>query len=100
MIRLFSVVFNIGSVIGVLSLIVLCLQRKHLLNSLLCLEIIILSIFLIVLASRINLRIEGAMIFVLLTIAASEAAMGLRLLVIFIRSHGNDYVSSLSTHKC
>nr|YP_010545667.1 NADH dehydrogenase subunit 4L [Acanthopleura loochooana]UYG48463.1 NADH dehydrogenase subunit 4L [Acanthopleura loochooana] len=100
MMSLFSVVFNIGSVMGVLSLIVLCLQRKHLLNSLLCLEMMMLSIFLIVLASSINLSMEGAMIFVLLTMAASEAAMGLSLLVIFIRSHGNDYVSSLSTHKC
>nr|AUJ21411.1 NADH dehydrogenase subunit 4L [Chaetopleura apiculata] len=76
------------------------LQRKHLLNCLLSLEMILLSIFLVILSLLSGVSSEGLMIFILLTFAACEASLGLALLVILIRSHGNDYVFSLSTHKC
>ncbi|YP_010718650.1 NADH dehydrogenase subunit 4L (mitochondrion) [Liolophura japonica] len=100
MMSLFNSIFSVGVVMSILSLMVFCLQRKHLLNSLLALEMMMLSIFLVVLASSANISSEGIMVFVMLTLAASEAALGLSLLVILIRSHGNDYVSSLSMHKC
>nr|YP_010952635.1 NADH dehydrogenase subunit 4L [Acanthopleura vaillantii]WMQ53042.1 NADH dehydrogenase subunit 4L [Acanthopleura vaillantii] len=100
MMSVVSSMFSVGVIISVLSLLIFCLQRKHLLNSLLSLEMLMLSVFLVILVSTIGASEEGLVVFVFLAFAASEAAMGLSLLVVFIRSHGSDYVLCLSTHKC
>nr|QIZ12568.1 NADH dehydrogenase subunit 4L [Tonicia forbesii] len=100
MMSLNNPMFSIGVLSGVVSLLVFCLQRKHLLNSLLSLEMTMLSVFLTILSCSVNISNEGLFIFILLALAACEAALGLSLLVVLIRSHGNDYVSSLSIHKC
>nr|QIZ12671.1 NADH dehydrogenase subunit 4L [Acanthopleura echinata] len=92
--------FNVGVLSSMISVLVFCLQRKHLLNSLLSLEMMMLSIFLVIFSCSVNISSEGLVVFILLALAACEAALGLSLLVILIRSHGNDYVSSLSIHKC
>nr|BBB16280.1 NADH dehydrogenase subunit 4L [Pagurus minutus] len=59
--------------------------RKHLLNTLLSLEFIMLGIFFLLF---------------FLTLAACEGALGLSLLVSIVRSHGNDYFNSFSTLGC
>nr|YP_009755019.1 NADH dehydrogenase subunit 4L [Lepidozona coreanica]QIP53385.1 NADH dehydrogenase subunit 4l [Lepidozona coreanica] len=89
-----------GVFVSLASIMSFCLQRKHLLNSLLSLEMVLLSVFLIMVSMANEWSNEGLMVFILLTLAACEASLGLSLLVILIRSHGNDYVMSLSTHKC
>nr|YP_009034057.1 NADH dehydrogenase subunit 4L [Sypharochiton sinclairi]AHZ60676.1 NADH dehydrogenase subunit 4L [Sypharochiton sinclairi] len=92
--------FSLGALSSMISFLLLCLQRKHLLNALLSLEMIMLSIFLVVVALAGEMSSESLLIFVLLVFMACEAALGLSLLVVLIRSHGNDYVSSMSIHKC
>nr|QIZ12542.1 NADH dehydrogenase subunit 4L [Tonicina zschaui] len=91
--------FTISVAISLISLVSFCLQRKHLLNSLLSLEMLTLSIFLMIMASASNSNNESILIFLFLTFAACEASLGLAMLVILIRTHGNDYVQSLSTNK-
>nr|YP_007474222.1 NADH dehydrogenase subunit 4L [Opaepele loihi]AEX32612.1 NADH dehydrogenase subunit 4L [Opaepele loihi] len=74
--------------------------RKHLLNTLLSLEYIMLSIFWFMAVMLVNLG--GDMYFVLffLTLAACEGALGLALLVSVVRTHGNDNFSSFSVLQC
>nr|NP_008179.1 NADH dehydrogenase subunit 4L [Katharina tunicata]AAC48368.1 NADH dehydogenase subunit 4L [Katharina tunicata] len=100
MMNFFNPLFTLGALSSISALMTICLQRKHLLNTLLALEILMVSIFLLLVSLSNLMSNEGLMIFVLLTLAASEASIGLAMLVILIRAHGNDYVSSISIHKC
>nr|ALS46276.1 NADH dehydrogenase subunit 4L [Glycera americana] len=80
------------------SILTMISQRRHLLMALLALEGVMLTMTLIVVMfSSTN---ELFMSFVLLTLAACEASLGLACLVIITRSFGNDYFKSLSTNKC
>nr|YP_009131235.1 NADH dehydrogenase subunit 4L [Cryptochiton stelleri]AIA77084.1 NADH dehydrogenase subunit 4L [Cryptochiton stelleri] len=92
--------FTLGLISTILALLTICFQRKHLLNALLALEILMVSIFMLMISLSHLMSNEGLTIFILLTMAAAEASIGLSLLVILIRCHGNDYVSSLSVNKC
>nr|YP_009773422.1 NADH dehydrogenase subunit 4L [Chiton albolineatus]QIZ12645.1 NADH dehydrogenase subunit 4L [Chiton albolineatus] len=92
--------FSLGVLSSFFSFLLFCLQRKHLLNALLSLEMVMLSIFLVFISLLTGSNNEGLMTFILLVFMACEASLGLSLLVIFIRSHGNDYVSSMTMHKC
>nr|YP_009773409.1 NADH dehydrogenase subunit 4L [Dendrochiton gothicus]QIZ12632.1 NADH dehydrogenase subunit 4L [Dendrochiton gothicus] len=100
MMNFFNPMFTLGVISSLAALLTFCLQRKHLLNALLALEILMVSIFLLMISLSNLMSNEGLTIFVLLTLAASEASIGLAMLVILIRCHGNDYVSSLAIHKC
>lgn len=74
--------------------------RKHLLNSLLRLEFIILGIFSLIIN---NLSLLGNEIFFslfFLALAACEGALGLSLLVTMVRSHGNDYFNAFRSLEC
>jgi len=75
-------------------------KRKHLLNTLLRLEYIILRVFwLIVLTlSLIGQEIYFSLFF--LTFAACEGALGLALLVSIVRRHGNDRFGSFNLLQC
>uniref|UniRef100_UPI00315CB5EF NADH dehydrogenase subunit 4L n=1 Tax=Jasus edwardsii TaxID=95461 RepID=UPI00315CB5EF len=73
---------------------------KHLLNTLLSLEFIMLGIFFCL---SVFLPVCGKeMYFVLffLTMVACEGALGLSLLVAIVRTHGNDYYNSFSVLQC
>nr|YP_009131209.1 NADH dehydrogenase subunit 4L [Cyanoplax caverna]AIA77058.1 NADH dehydrogenase subunit 4L [Cyanoplax caverna] len=100
MISFFDPFLYLGILTSVVSFMTLCLQRKHLLNALLCLEILMVGIFILLIFLCNMLSNEGLVIFIFLTLTASGASVGLALLVILIRCHGNDYVSSCSLHKC
>lgn len=85
-----------------ISLIGLLIYRSHLISSLLCLEGIILSLFviasLIILSTHFTL---ASMIpIILLVFAACEAALGLALLVIISNTYGTDYVQNLNLLQC
>ena len=82
-----------------LSLIALVLQHKHLLNVLLCLEVGIISLFLL-LFSYSQSFYRGYVSLILITLRACEASLGLSVLVSMIRACGNDYVNSFSRQKC
>ena len=99
MINFFNPLLTLGLLRSVRALITICLQRKHILNALIILEILIVSIFLILISLAAALHNEGLIIFVILTLAACEARIGLAMLVILIRTHGNDYITSISLNK-
>nr|ALQ78810.1 NADH dehydrogenase subunit 4L [Glycera capitata] len=79
-------------------LVTMITQRRHLLMALLALESVMLTLALVIIMfSSTN---ELFMSFILLTIAACEASLGLACLVITTRSYGNDHLKSLSLNKC
>nr|YP_010952718.1 NADH dehydrogenase subunit 4L [Trapezia guttata]WMQ53138.1 NADH dehydrogenase subunit 4L [Trapezia guttata] len=73
---------------------------KHLLNALLSLEFMTLGVFWLM--SMQLSAMSGEMYFTLffLTLAACEGALGLTLLVVAVRSHGNDRFMSFSLLEC
>nr|YP_009045962.1 NADH dehydrogenase subunit 4L [Thenus orientalis]CDR98458.1 NADH dehydrogenase subunit 4L [Thenus orientalis] len=73
---------------------------KHLLNTLLSLEFIMLGIF-FVLSNCLSVS-GNEMYFVLffLSMVACEGALGLSLLVSIVRTHGNDHYNSFSILQC
>nr|YP_009051402.1 NADH dehydrogenase subunit 4L [Tetrastemma olgarum]AIH00390.1 NADH dehydrogenase subunit 4L [Tetrastemma olgarum] len=95
----FFSVFFVGIFTVLISMFVFVFQRFHYLMSLLCLEMMILGLFLLVL-SVYSFKNEGFLVFVLLTFAACEAAVGLGLLISLIRSHGSDFFRLISVYEC
>ena len=75
-------------------------RRKHILNSLLRLEFIILIIFCLIRSRLQNLGVEVYFLSFFLTIAACEGSLGLSLLVCLVRTHGNDYFNNFSVLLC
>lgn len=86
----------------ILSLIGILVYRSHLISSLLCLEGIILSLFVIISVIILNnhLTLASMIPIVLLVFAACEAALGLSLLVIVSNTYGTDYVQNLNLLQC
>nr|AEX32638.1 NADH dehydrogenase subunit 4L [Alvinocaris longirostris] len=74
--------------------------RKHLLNTLLSLEYIMLSIFWFMVVMLVNLGGDSYFFLFFFTFAACEGALGLALLVSVVRTHGNDNFSSFSVLRC
>nr|YP_010880983.1 NADH dehydrogenase subunit 4L [Tamiops mcclellandii]WIA65275.1 NADH dehydrogenase subunit 4L [Tamiops mcclellandii] len=84
------------------SLLGMFIYRSHLMSSLLCLEGMMLSMFilstLMVLNSHFSLSYMLPII--LLVFAACEAAVGLALLVMVSNTYGLDYVQNLNILQC
>ena len=74
--------------------------RKHLLNTLLSLEFIMVNLFwfMVILVRSVGGDLYFRLFF--LTLAACEGALGLALLVSIVRTHGNDSFSSFRVLKC
>nr|YP_009917600.1 NADH dehydrogenase subunit 4L [Muscardinus avellanarius]QLM00989.1 NADH dehydrogenase subunit 4L [Muscardinus avellanarius] len=85
-----------------LSFLGVLLYRSHLMSSLLCLEGMMLSMFIINSVIIINLHFSLSFIMpiILLVFAACEAAIGLALLVMVSNSYGLDYVKNLNMLQC
>uniref|UniRef100_UPI0030FE8E40 NADH dehydrogenase subunit 4L n=1 Tax=Sicista caudata TaxID=2599793 RepID=UPI0030FE8E40 len=85
-----------------LALLGTLMFRTHLMSTLLCLEGMMLSIF--VLSSIVTLSLHNILSFIfpvtILVFAACEAAVGLALLVMVSNSYGNDYVQNLNLLQC
>nr|ARH54399.1 NADH dehydrogenase subunit 4L [Harmonia quadripunctata] len=79
------------------SMLNFMLNRKHLLMTLLSLEMVILVLFFMMYNFFIMFNFECYFILIFLTMSVCESALGLSLLVAMIRSYGNDYFNSLST---
>ena len=67
--------------------------------SLLSLELMILGLVLRVLSFS-GVGVEGFLVFVLLSFASCEAALGLALLVRLVRSHGRDFMGVVGVFEC
>lgn len=92
--RLLGIMLIFGRYVG------LFLERGHLLIILLLLEAVMLGLFfLLVFEVRSGLT-NFYVCLVLIRFGACEAAVGLALLVSLIRTHGNDFISTLTIYEC
>lgn len=84
-------------IIGLLGFVY---SRKHLLSTLLSLEIIVLGLFGFVIYVG-NLFFGDLYISIIfLTFSVCEGALGLSVLVFLVRCHGNDYFRTFNLLKC
>nr|QKX65246.1 NADH dehydrogenase subunit 4L [Acanthogobius stigmothonus] len=86
----------------VLALSGLAFNRAHLLSALLCLEGMMLSLFLALSLWTLELNVTSltSSPMLLLAFSACEASAGLALLVATARTHGTDRLKSLNLLKC
>ncbi|YP_002894725.1 NADH dehydrogenase subunit 4L (mitochondrion) [Moschus berezovskii] len=84
------------------SLTGLLMYRSHLMSSLLCLEGMMLSLFIMATLTILNTHftLASMMPIILLVFAACEAALGLSLLVMVSNTYGTDYVQNLNLLQC
>nr|YP_007624998.1 NADH dehydrogenase subunit 4L [Taurotragus derbianus]YP_007626701.1 NADH dehydrogenase subunit 4L [Tragelaphus eurycerus]YP_007626714.1 NADH dehydrogenase subunit 4L [Tragelaphus oryx]YP_007626727.1 NADH dehydrogenase subunit 4L [Tragelaphus scriptus]ABP38165.1 NADH dehydrogenase subunit 4L [Taurotragus derbianus]AEP22217.1 NADH dehydrogenase subunit 4L [Tragelaphus eurycerus]AEP22230.1 NADH dehydrogenase subunit 4L [Tragelaphus oryx]AEP22256.1 NADH dehydrogenase subunit 4L [Tragelaphus s len=84
------------------SLTGLLMYRSHLMSSLLCLEGMMLSLFVMAALTILNshFTLASMMPIILLVFAACEAALGLSLLVMVSNTYGTDYVQNLNLLQC
>nr|YP_009427724.1 NADH dehydrogenase subunit 4L [Myocastor coypus]APC60925.1 NADH dehydrogenase subunit 4L [Myocastor coypus]ASU96473.1 NADH dehydrogenase subunit 4L [Myocastor coypus]AXQ02548.1 NADH dehydrogenase subunit 4L [Myocastor coypus] len=78
------------------------IYRSHLMSSLLCLEGMMLSMFILGSITILNLHYTSSfsLPIILLVFAACEAAVGLALLVMISNTYGIDYVQNLNLLQC
>nr|AAB87191.1 NADH dehydrogenase subunit 4L [Notiomys edwardsii] len=76
--------------------------RSHLMSSLLCLEGMMLSLFIMMTITALNSQsmIMYAIPITMLVFAACEAAIGLALLAMISNTYGTDYVQNLNLLQC
>lgn len=87
--------------VGILGgLVAFVSGRKHLLNTLLSLEFIIVNLFWFMVIQVRNMGGDLYFRLFFLTLAACEGALGLALLVSIVRSHGNDNFRGFRVLKC
>nr|WNH19080.1 NADH dehydrogenase subunit 4L [Gibberichthys pumilus] len=86
----------------ILGLVGLAFHRTHLLSALLCLEGMMLSLFIALSLWALQLDATGysASPMLLLAFSACEASAGLALLVATSRTHGTDRLQSLNLLQC
>nr|AYQ19128.1 NADH dehydrogenase subunit 4L [Erotylinae sp. 4 ACP-2013] len=79
------------------GLIMFSMKHKHMLLMLLSLEFIIISLYfsLFLYLAMINYELFFLMIF--LTMSVCEGVLGLSMLVLMIRTYGNDYIMTFSS---
>nr|YP_007626519.1 NADH dehydrogenase subunit 4L [Philantomba maxwellii]AEP21983.1 NADH dehydrogenase subunit 4L [Philantomba maxwellii] len=97
-----SLVFMNIMVAFTVSLTGLLMYRSHLMSSLLCLEGMMLSLFIMATLMILNshFTLASMMPIILLVFAACEAALGLSLLVMVSNTYGTDYVQNLNLLQC
>nr|AGN71323.1 NADH dehydrogenase subunit 4L [Leptophryne borbonica] len=85
-----------------LSLLGLSFNRTHLLSALLCLEGMMLSIFIGLSLWAIKYFLITPLLYpvVMLTMSACEASLGLSLMIATARSHGSDNLNTLNLLQC
>nr|BAH70429.1 NADH dehydrogenase subunit 4L [Plica plica] len=85
-----------------LGIMGLSLHRTHLVSALLCIEGMMLIMFILLTMSYLSLQITTLvpMPIMLLAFSACEAGTGLALLVATSRTHGNDHLNNLNLLQC
>nr|WNH23215.1 NADH dehydrogenase subunit 4L [Isistius brasiliensis] len=91
--------FNSAFILGLTGL---AFNRSHLLSALLCLEGMMLSLFIAMALWSMTLNSTSCSIIpmILLTFSACEASAGLALLVATTRTHGSDHLQNLNLLQC
>nr|YP_010574428.1 NADH dehydrogenase subunit 4L [Dipodomys merriami]UZH94522.1 NADH dehydrogenase subunit 4L [Dipodomys merriami] len=95
------VMFNLYITFSI-SLLGTMIFRSHMMSSLLCLEGMMLSLFLMlsILITFTHSTFSFTLPIILLVLAACEAAVGLALLVKVSNTYGSDYVQNLNLLQC
>nr|YP_010535346.1 NADH dehydrogenase subunit 4L [Morimospasma tuberculatum]UYB77597.1 NADH dehydrogenase subunit 4L [Morimospasma tuberculatum]WEY30155.1 NADH dehydrogenase subunit 4L [Morimospasma sp.] len=83
--------------LSIVGMIVFSLKREHLLIMLLSLEFIMISLYLNLLIYLAQLNYEFFFSMIFLSMSVCEGALGLAILVLMIRTQGNDYILSFSS---
>nr|YP_086901.1 NADH dehydrogenase subunit 4L [Bipes tridactylus]AAT08550.1 NADH dehydrogenase subunit 4L [Bipes tridactylus] len=85
-----------------LSLVGMAFHRVHLISVLLCIESIMLTMYMFLTLCSINTMtpLLSTSPLMLLTLSACEASTGLSLLVTTIRTHTTDHINSLNVLQC
>nr|ACY65565.1 NADH dehydrogenase subunit 4L [Pan troglodytes verus] len=85
-----------------ISLLGMLAYRSHLMSSLLCLEGMMLSLFIMATLMTLNTHslLANIVPITMLVFAACEAAVGLALLVSISNTYGLDYVHNLNLLQC
>nr|APT41549.1 NADH dehydrogenase subunit 4L [Sciopemyia fluviatilis] len=83
-------------VLFICAMVIFVSSQKHLLSMLLSLEFIVLSLFIFLLMFLSVFSYEGYFSMVFLTFCVCEGVLGLSLLIMLVRSHGNDYFQSIN----
>nr|ATB18516.1 NADH dehydrogenase subunit 4L [Proechimys steerei] len=96
-----SILFNM-TMAFIVSFMGVMIYRSHMMSSLLCLEGMMLSLFILGTTTMLNLQHTSSfsMPIMLLVFAACEAAVGLALLVMISNTYGIDYVQNLNLLQC
>nr|YP_009652377.1 NADH dehydrogenase subunit 4L [Nothrotheriops shastensis]QDA81214.1 NADH dehydrogenase subunit 4L [Nothrotheriops shastensis] len=86
----------------ILALLGLLMYRSHMMSSLLCLEGLMLSLFVLSTLLILNNHhtLSAMMPIILMVFAACEAALGLALLIMVSNTYGLDYVQNLNLLQC
>nr|AAA67393.1 presumptive protein 4L [Sceloporus grammicus]AAA67405.1 presumptive protein 4L [Sceloporus grammicus] len=86
----------------ILSIMGLSMHRMHLMSALLCIEGMMLALFIIISTffSTNNLQTMAPAPIMLLALSACEASIGLALMVATSRTHGNDNLKNLNLLQC
>nr|YP_010959168.1 NADH dehydrogenase subunit 4L [Urolophus aurantiacus]WND64995.1 NADH dehydrogenase subunit 4L [Urolophus aurantiacus] len=86
----------------ILGLMGLALNRSHLLSALICLESMMLSLFIAISLWSTSMATPTWTLapMILLTFSACEASSGLALLVASTRTHGSDMLKNLNLLQC
>lgn len=79
---------------------VFCMDRKHLLITLLSLEFMVLSLFVLIYYYLCGFNYEFYFVIVFLVFSVCEGSLGLSVLVSMIRRYGNDYYRSFCILQC
>nr|YP_009414948.1 NADH dehydrogenase subunit 4L [Microcebus simmonsi]Q591M6.1 RecName: Full=NADH-ubiquinone oxidoreductase chain 4L; AltName: Full=NADH dehydrogenase subunit 4L [Microcebus simmonsi]AAK70601.1 NADH dehydrogenase subunit 4L [Microcebus rufus]ABP81870.1 NADH dehydrogenase subunit 4L [Microcebus tavaratra]ACJ05495.1 NADH dehydrogenase subunit 4L [Microcebus ravelobensis]AAS92843.1 NADH dehydrogenase subunit 4L [Microcebus simmonsi]AAS92847.1 NADH dehydrogenase subunit 4L [Microcebus simmonsi] len=84
------------------ALLGMLMFRSHMMSSLLCLEGMMLSMFILSTLTILNMQftMSFTMPILLLVFAACEAAIGLALLVMVSNNYGLDYIQNLNLLQC
>nr|APC60667.1 NADH dehydrogenase subunit 4L [Phyllomys pattoni] len=86
----------------IISFMGMMIYRSHMMSSLLCLEGMMLSMFILATITMLNFHYNLSLSspIILLVFAACEAAVGLALLVMISNTYGIDYVQNLNLLQC
>nr|YP_004425119.1 NADH dehydrogenase subunit 4L [Rhinopithecus avunculus]ADI32814.1 NADH dehydrogenase subunit 4L [Rhinopithecus avunculus]ADZ37133.1 NADH dehydrogenase subunit 4L [Rhinopithecus avunculus] len=86
----------------IISLLGMLMYRSHLMSSLLCLEGMMLSLFIMntLMALNMHFPLANIMPIALLVFAACEAAVGLALLISISNTYGLDHIHNLNLLQC
>nr|YP_010954819.1 NADH dehydrogenase subunit 4L [Hemisodorcus macleayii]WMW30204.1 NADH dehydrogenase subunit 4L [Hemisodorcus macleayii] len=91
-----SILAGMSFFMYLMGLLSFCLNRKHLLLMLLSLEFVVVALFMMLYSYLGMYGWEFYFLMVFLTMSVCEGALGLSVLVLLMRTYGNNYMISFN----